>query len=90
VYDRGGRSGLFSGASACCAPAAVLQVWMTAGCLPLVAKVADFGLALPLGPTDTHATLHARVRHKQSARELLSAIQHSISRLCWYHHEILA
>lgn len=42
--------------------ALLLQVWMTAGCLPLVAKVADFGLALPLGPTDTHATLHARVR----------------------------
>jgi hypothetical protein len=39
-----------------------LQVWMAAGCLPLTAKVADFGLALPLGPTDTHATLLARVR----------------------------
>jgi hypothetical protein len=39
-----------------------LQVWMSAGCLPLTAKVADFGLALPLGPSDTHATLLARVR----------------------------
>jgi hypothetical protein len=52
---------------------------MTAGCLPLVAKVADFGLALPLGPTDTHATLHARVRCELTAHELLSAAQHSIS-----------
>jgi serine/threonine protein kinase len=40
----------------------LLRVWTQAGCLPLTAKVADFGLALPLGPTDTHATLLARVR----------------------------
>jgi hypothetical protein len=39
----------------------LLRVWTQAGCLPLTAKVADFGLALPLGPTDTHATLLARV-----------------------------
>lgn len=38
------------------------QVWTLAGCLPLTAKVADFGLALPLGPQDTHATMLARVR----------------------------
>ena len=37
-----------------------LRVWAAAGCLPLVAKVADFGLSLSLGPTDTHATLLAR------------------------------
>jgi hypothetical protein len=34
---------------------------MAAGCLPLTAKVADFGLALPLGHMDTHATMLARV-----------------------------
>ena len=38
----------------------LLRVWTEAGCLPLVAKVADFGLSLPLGHQDTHATLHAR------------------------------
>lgn len=30
------------------------------GTPPLTAKVADFGLALPLAPSDTHATLLAR------------------------------
>jgi hypothetical protein len=34
---------------------------MAAECLPLTAKVADFGLALPLGHMDTHATMLARV-----------------------------
>jgi hypothetical protein len=29
--------------------------------LQVTAKVADFGLALPLDPSDTHATLAARV-----------------------------
>jgi hypothetical protein len=38
------------------------EVWLKAGSMPLVAKVADFGLALPLGPQDTHATMMARVR----------------------------
>jgi serine/threonine protein kinase len=37
------------------------EVWAQAGSLPLIAKVADFGLAMPLGPTDTHATMLARV-----------------------------
>lgn len=27
----------------------------------VIAKVADFGLAMPLGPNDTHATMPARV-----------------------------
>jgi hypothetical protein len=30
----------------------------------LTAKVADFGLSFPLPPTDTHATLVARVRRR--------------------------
>lgn len=38
------------------------RVWSTAGGRRLTAKVADFGLAMPLGPSDTHATLMARVR----------------------------
>jgi serine/threonine protein kinase len=39
------------------------RVWAGApGDRPLTAKVADFGLAFPLPPTDTHATLLARVR----------------------------
>lgn len=29
----------------------------------LIAKVADFGLAVPLGPSETHASLTARVSH---------------------------
>lgn len=37
------------------------EVWADASCLPLTAKVADFGLAMSLGPTDTHATMLARV-----------------------------
>lgn len=37
------------------------EVWAQAGSLPLTAKVADFGLAMPLGPSDTHATMLARV-----------------------------
>lgn len=39
------------------------EVWAQAGSLPLTAKVADFGLAMPLGPSDTHATMLARVSH---------------------------
>jgi hypothetical protein len=31
--------------------------------LQVTAKVADFGLALPLDPADTHATLAARVSY---------------------------
>jgi serine/threonine protein kinase len=38
-----------------------VRMWSAAGEKALTAKVADFGLALPLGPTDTHATLLARV-----------------------------
>jgi serine/threonine protein kinase len=38
-------------------------VWGAASnVLRMTAKVADFGLALPLDPSDTHATLSARVR----------------------------
>lgn len=37
------------------------RVWSVGGGRQLTAKVADFGLAMPLGPTDTHATLLARV-----------------------------
>lgn len=37
------------------------SAWSTAGSQRLTAKVADFGLAMPLGPSDTHATLMARV-----------------------------
>jgi hypothetical protein len=32
----------------------------------MTAKVADFGLSFPLPPTDTHATLIARVRRARS------------------------
>jgi serine/threonine protein kinase len=38
-----------------------ISMWASSGQRPLTAKVADFGLALPLGPADTHATLLARV-----------------------------
>lgn len=37
------------------------RVWASSGSRRLTAKVADFGLSLPLGPSDTHATLLARV-----------------------------
>jgi serine/threonine protein kinase len=37
------------------------EVFVAAGSPPLTAKVGDFGLALPLGPQDTHATMMARV-----------------------------
>jgi hypothetical protein len=37
------------------------EVWIGAGTQPLSAKVADFGMAMPLGPQDTHATMLARV-----------------------------
>jgi hypothetical protein len=37
------------------------EVWREAGSAPLSAKVADFGMSLPLGPKDTHATMLARV-----------------------------
>jgi serine/threonine protein kinase len=40
------------------------EVWVQAGSLPLTAKVADFGLAMPLGPTDTHVTMLARVSER--------------------------
>jgi serine/threonine protein kinase len=40
---------------------ATALAWMQAGCLPLTAKVADFGLATPLGHADTHATMMTRV-----------------------------
>ena len=36
------------------------EVWIAAGSQPLSAKVADFGMAMPLGPKDTHATMLAR------------------------------
>jgi hypothetical protein len=39
-------------------------VWLEAGSQPLSAKVADFGLAMPLGPKDTHATMLARVSER--------------------------
>lgn len=38
------------------------EAWIAANCQPLSAKVADFGMAMPLGPQDTHATMLARVR----------------------------
>lgn len=39
-----------------------VRMWASGtGDRTLTAKVADFGLALPLGPRDTHATLLARV-----------------------------
>jgi serine/threonine protein kinase len=37
-----------------------VEVWTAAGSQPLSAKVADFGMAMPLGPKDTHATMLAR------------------------------
>lgn len=37
------------------------EAWISAGSQPLSAKVADFGMAMPLGPQDTHATMLARV-----------------------------
>lgn len=37
-----------------------VRLWAAPGAPPLIAKVADFGLAMPLGPKDTHATLLAR------------------------------
>lgn len=37
------------------------EAWIAAGSQPLSAKVADFGMAMPLGPQDTHATMLARV-----------------------------
>ncbi len=37
-----------------------VRMWAAPGTPPLMAKVADFGLALPLAPSDTHATLLAR------------------------------
>lgn len=40
-----------------------LKVWKRADSPALSAKVADFGMSLPLGPTDTHATMLARVRN---------------------------
>ncbi|KIY91594.1 hypothetical protein MNEG_16370 [Monoraphidium neglectum] len=36
------------------------RVWAASGSRRLTAKVGDFGLALPLQPSDTHATLAAR------------------------------
>jgi serine/threonine protein kinase len=38
-----------------------VEVWAASGSQPLSAKVADFGMAMPLGPQDTHATMLARV-----------------------------
>lgn len=35
-------------------------LWAEACGRRLIAKVADFGLAVPLGPTETHASLTAR------------------------------
>ncbi|KAF8060547.1 D-xylose 1-dehydrogenase NADP(+) 2 [Scenedesmus sp. PABB004] len=40
---------------------------------PLTAKVADFGLAMPLGPADTHATLCARGTPTHMSPELFMA-----------------
>ena len=45
-----------------------LQVWTAAGSPPLTAKVADFGLAINLGPQDTHATMMARVSAQARSR----------------------
>lgn len=53
-----------SGSQQCCCgqPAdSNAEAWTAAGSLPLTAKVADFGLAMPLPSTDTHATMLARV-----------------------------
>lgn len=41
------------------------EVFLAAGSPPLTAKVRDFGLPLPLGPQDTHATMMARVRRRE-------------------------
>jgi serine/threonine protein kinase len=38
-----------------------VEVWTASGSQPLSAKVADFGMAMSLGPKDTHATMLARV-----------------------------
>lgn len=58
------NSSTSSGGQQCCCgqPAdSNTEAWTAAGSLPLTAKVADFGLALPLPSSDTHATMLARV-----------------------------
>lgn len=47
------------------------EVWLAAGSQPLSAKVADFGMAMPLGPTDTHAGARVSLLAGQASSRLL-------------------
>lgn len=61
---------------------ATALAWVTAGCVPLTAKVADFGLATPLGNADTHATMMTRVGCGAWAVSLSSMWQVITAELC--------
>lgn len=69
-WGRGSSSQPSSGSST--------QAWLEAGSQPLSAKVADFGLSLPLGPQDTHATMMARVSLFAGLHSTCTHVHHAV------------
>jgi serine/threonine protein kinase len=71
---KAGNVMLTSSSSGSVAGLPAVRMWASGtGDRTLTAKVADFGLALPLGPRDTHATLLARVGGCCGCRRLMQA-----------------
>jgi hypothetical protein len=68
-----------------CEGVAGAPVYALGGAHRLAAKVADFGLAMPLGPTDTHATLMARVSaegRRMAPTIVVCSSRHKMHELC--------